>query len=132
MTHWFEGNFREARRYLGQALANGDGGRDREILYRFGQDVASPAMTYQSIVLWCLGYFDHACSLADEAISCALATQHVPTIAYAHAHAAIFAIIQRDGRRRTRKHSAPSLRSTECRFGLRSAPTLKAGCGAVP
>jgi DNA-binding response OmpR family regulator/class 3 adenylate cyclase/predicted ATPase len=99
MTHWFEGHFREARRYLGRALAIRGGSRDREILYRFGQDVASPAMTYQSIVLWCLGYFDHADSLADEAISCALATQHVPTIAYAHAHAAIFAIIQRDCRR---------------------------------
>ncbi len=38
-THWFEGNFLEARADLGQALTIFDPERDCELAFRFGQDI---------------------------------------------------------------------------------------------
>jgi predicted ATPase len=99
MTCWFEGNFVAARRHLEQVLAIYDAVRDRELVVRFGQDVASPAMVYLAMVLWSLGVLDRADSLHEGAVQHALRTMHVPTISYAHAHAAVFEMIRRDRER---------------------------------
>jgi predicted ATPase len=97
MTDWFQGNFTEARRHLEQTLAIYDAVRDRELVFRFGQDVASPAMAYLALVFWPLGVLDRAASLNEEAVAHALGTMHVPTVLYAHAHAATFETMRRDG-----------------------------------
>jgi class 3 adenylate cyclase/predicted ATPase len=106
MTRWFEGNFVAARKHLEQALAIYDAVRDRDLVFRFGQDVASPAMVYLAMVLWPLGLLECAGSLHEEAVQHALRTKHVPTISYAYAHAVIFEMIRRD-----RVRVAPHLES---------------------
>jgi class 3 adenylate cyclase/predicted ATPase len=96
MTRWFEGNFVAARRHLEQVLAIYDAVRDRELVFRFGQDVASPAMVYLAMALWSSGVLDRARSLHEGAVHHALRTMHVPTISYAYGHAAVFEMIRRD------------------------------------
>jgi class 3 adenylate cyclase/predicted ATPase len=96
MTRWFEGNFVAARRHLEHVLASYDAVRDRELVFRFGQDVASPAMVYLAMALWSLGVLDCASSLNKQAVIHALETAHIPTISYAYAHAATFETIRRN------------------------------------
>jgi class 3 adenylate cyclase/predicted ATPase len=106
MTRWFEGNFIKAQRHLEQSLAIYDAVRDRELGFRFGQDLASPAMAYLALVLWSLGAHDRAVMLIEEAVTHALETKHIPTIAYAYAHAATF-----DAMRRDRGRAAPRVQA---------------------
>jgi class 3 adenylate cyclase/predicted ATPase len=106
MTRWFEGNFIEARKYLERSLAICDAVQDRELVFRFGQDLASPAVAYLAMTLWPLGVLDRAGSLIEQAVCQALKTRHLPTIAYGHAHGAIFAMIRRD-----RPRAAPHVRA---------------------
>ena len=107
-TRWYEGNFVTARRHLEQVVAICNGVQDRELVFRFGLDVASPAMTYLALTLWALGRFDRACSLMEEAVVYALETKHIPTIALAHNQAAMFEMMRRD-RPRTAPHARAHL-----------------------
>jgi hypothetical protein len=103
-TLFYEGNFVAARQHLEQVLAICNAVRDREPVFRFGLDVASPAMTYLALTLWALGRFGRACSLMEEAVARALETGHIPTIALAHDQAAGFEMMRRD-RLRTAPHA---------------------------
>src|SRR6185437_10255297 len=96
LTRWFEGNLVEARRHLEVALGRDEATTDRDFLHRFGQDIASPAMLYLALVLWLTGTVDRARALAADAVARAIATGHAPTIAYAHAHAVILAMLGRN------------------------------------
>ena len=96
MTRWFEGDFVGARTHLERTLALYDNARDRELAFRFGQDVASSAMAYLALVLWPLGILGKARQVAEETIIHALRTKHVPTIAYAYAHSATFEMMRGD------------------------------------
>jgi predicted ATPase len=102
-TRWYEGNFTEARRHLEQALAICDAVGDRELVFPFGQDVASSSMVYLAMALWPLGVLDPANSLVETAVTRAVATGHIPTIAYLYAHAVFFEMMRRD-RLRTAPH----------------------------
>jgi predicted ATPase len=82
-TNWFEGKFAEARADLERALAIFDSGRDRELAFRFGQDVAVTATAFLACVMWPLGDVDRARQFADEMVARALRDGHVPTIAWA-------------------------------------------------
>jgi class 3 adenylate cyclase/DNA-binding winged helix-turn-helix (wHTH) protein/tetratricopeptide (TPR) repeat protein len=84
MTRWYMGDFVTAREHLEQVLAI------------FGQDLASPAMVYLAQVLWLLGNLSGAGLLVERAVNHALGTKHIPTIAYAHAHAATFEMMRCD------------------------------------
>ncbi len=95
-TRWYEGNFFAARRHLEQAVAICNAVQDRELVFRFGLDVASPAMTYLALTLWPLGLSERASSLMEEAVVHALETKHIPTIALAHNQAAMFEMDRRD------------------------------------
>ncbi len=103
-TRFYEGNFVVARQHLEQVLAICNAVRDREPVFRFGLDVASPAMTYLALTLWALGRFGRACSLMEQAVARALETGHIPTIALAHDQAAGFEMMRRD-RLRTAPHA---------------------------
>jgi tetratricopeptide (TPR) repeat protein len=130
MTYWFEADFVAAQPHLEQALAIYDAARDRELVFRFGQDVASPAMVFLALVFWPLGVLDCAGSLNEDAVIHALGTAHVPIILYAYACAAIFEMMRRD-RSATAPHAEALLdiaREHSIRCGLRSAPFRKAGC----
>jgi class 3 adenylate cyclase/predicted ATPase len=96
MTHWFTGDFGTARPPLELALRQYDGARDRLLVHRFGQDLAVPALAYLAMTLWPLGECREASHYVEDAVSHALHTEHVPTIAYAYLHAAFFAMLRRD------------------------------------
>src|SRR5262249_24739742 len=52
VTEWYLGNFELARAHLGQTLAMFDPQRDRDLTYRFGQDVGVSAMVIMALALW--------------------------------------------------------------------------------
>jgi hypothetical protein len=105
-THWYEGNFVEARRHLERALAIQVAAQDRDATFHLSQDTITPSRIHLALTLWGLGILDRTHGLIEQAIIHALATRHVPTIAFAHAHAVIFQMIRRD-----RKRSAPHLKT---------------------
>ncbi len=96
MTNWFAGDFITAKKHLEPALARYDSERDHLLAFRFGQDLAVPAMAYLALTLWPLGVGQGACGFLDRAITHAVGTKHVPTIAYAWLHASMFEMIRRD------------------------------------
>ena len=67
MTHWFAGEYREAREHLERALALFQPGRDDDLAFRFGQDPGVAAMLYLALMLWPLGDVERASSLVRDA-----------------------------------------------------------------
>ncbi len=66
-THWFAGEYVEARDHLERALALFQPGRDDDLAFRFGHDAGVAAMLYLAIMLWPLGDVERAVSLVDGA-----------------------------------------------------------------
>jgi predicted ATPase len=95
-TSWYKGDFSEARQRLEQALAIDDSARHREPILHFNLDVTSTAMVFLPLVLWPLGLLDHAASFVEKAVSSALETSHIPSIALVYLYAADFEMIRRD------------------------------------
>jgi class 3 adenylate cyclase/predicted ATPase len=87
-TRWFQGDYVGARAHLESALAAYDSERDRHLASRFGYHIGVNAMVYLARVLWALGNVDRAARLYEEALSLALTTGHLPTLAMAHGYAA--------------------------------------------
>ena len=92
-THWFAGNFREARADLERALAIFDSERDRELAFRFGQDVVVTANSFLACVLWPLGEVDRAHRLAEEMVMRAVRGGHIATIAWVRVVHALFEVM---------------------------------------
>jgi tetratricopeptide (TPR) repeat protein len=80
MTRWFQGDFVGAREHTEQVLTIYDRDRDRELVFKFGQDYGITAMSFLALVLWPLGEVDRARRIAEEAVSQALQMGHVPTL----------------------------------------------------
>ena len=55
ITHWFAGEYAEARDHLERALTLFQPGRDDDLAFRFGQDAGVAAMCYLAIASWPLG-----------------------------------------------------------------------------
>ena len=66
ITHWFAGEFVEARDHLGRALALFQPGRDDEMAFRFGMDPGVSAMAFLAFALWSFGEIDRAVSLTER------------------------------------------------------------------
>ena len=96
VTQWFTGNFVEARTHLEQAVAIFDPERDRDLAFRFGQDVGVSAMVYLAIVLWPLGEVDRAREIADATAARIAKLNHLATSTYGLMHCAMFEIIGRN------------------------------------
>ena len=96
ITHWFAGEFVEARRHLERALALFQSGRDDDLAYRFGMDPGVPAMAYLGLTLWSLGEIDRAVSLVECARERAKGLTHAHTLALGTMHAAMFELMRRD------------------------------------
>jgi class 3 adenylate cyclase/predicted ATPase len=92
-TDWFAGNFLEARASLERALANFDPERDRELAFRFGQDVGVTAMGFLACVLWPLGHVDHARRLNEDMMALAFQNGHAASIAFGHFLYAVFEVM---------------------------------------
>jgi len=98
-TCWFLGDFVAARRHLEQALAGYDPERDRSLAFQFGQDVVVSAMINLAHVLWPLGELERARRLVEEALTLAMRSGHVPTMAYGQYYKCLFEAVARNAAR---------------------------------
>ena len=95
-THWFAGEYREARDHLEHALAMFQPGRDDDLAFRFGQDVGVAAMLYLAPVLWPLGEIGRAVSLVGDAEARIAGLAHIGTRAFGKWHAGMFELMRGD------------------------------------
>ena len=96
ITHWFAGEFAEARDHLERALALFEPGRDDDLTYRFGMDPGVPAMAYLAFVLWSFGEIDCALSLAERMRERTAGLTHANTLALGTMHATAFELMRGD------------------------------------
>jgi tetratricopeptide (TPR) repeat protein len=96
ITHWFAGEFVEARDHLKRALALFQPGRDDEMAFRFGPDPGVSAMAYLAFALWPLGEVDRAVSFIERMSARIADLTNANTLAYGAVHAAHFALMRGD------------------------------------
>jgi predicted ATPase len=96
ITHWFAGEYIEARVHLEQALALFQPGRDDDLAFRFGHDPGVGAMLYLAVALWPLGDVERAVSLVRSAEARLGGVAHIATRAYGHMHATMFELMRGD------------------------------------
>jgi tetratricopeptide (TPR) repeat protein len=101
MTHWFAGEYLEAREHLEQALALFQPGRDEDLAFRFGQDPGVAAMMNLAFTLWPLGDIGRAIALVRDAKARSATLVHVGTRAYGKSFAAMFELMRGDLSRAT-------------------------------
>ena len=95
-THWFAGEYSEARARLERALALFQPGRDDDLAFRFGQDVGVTAMFFLAVTLWPLGDIERAASLGRDAAARVAGLAHIGTRAYGKWSAAMFELMRGD------------------------------------
>jgi predicted ATPase len=95
-TAWYAGDFVAARRHLDQALAIFDPQRDRELTYRFGQDMGVAIRVFLAYTLWPLGEIERAGRVSDDMLARAAASGHTLTQVFAHFHYALLKLTSRD------------------------------------
>jgi class 3 adenylate cyclase/predicted ATPase len=96
LTHWFAGEYVEARGHLERALALFKPGRDDDLAFRFGLDPGVAAMASLAVALWPLGEIARAISLVESAQERSASITHIGTQAYAKMYAAMFQLMQDD------------------------------------
>ncbi len=96
VTHWFAGEFIEARHHLERALALFQSGRDDDLAFRFGQDAGVAAMLFLALTLWPLGHIGRAVALVGDAEARIAGLPHIGTRAFGRMHAALFALMLGD------------------------------------
>ena len=96
MTHWFAGEYREAREHLERALALFQPGRDDDLAFFFAQDAGVAAMNFLALTLWPLGDTERARSLIESAQTRSASVTHIGTHAYEKAVAAWFELMRGD------------------------------------
>ena len=109
-THWFAGEYREAREHRERALALFQPGRDDDLAFRFGHDASVGAMLYLGLILWPLGDIERAVSLVRGVEDRIARLTHVGTYAYAKFHAAMFELMRGD-RSRAAAHAVELART---------------------
>ena len=96
VTQWFTGNYVEARAHFEKAVAIFDPDRDRDLAFRFGQDVGVSATVYLAMALWPLGEVNRARKIADAAAARIAKLNHLATSTYGLMHCAMFEIVARN------------------------------------
>ena len=96
VTEWYLGNFELARAHLGRTLAMFDPQRDRDLTYRFGQDMGVTAMVFMALALWPLGEIDQARRIGEEGLARAAASGHMLTTVFGHFQYALLHVARRD------------------------------------
>ncbi len=94
LTKWAEGDFVGARSHLELALGTFNPDRDRDLAFRFGQDLSVAAMSYLALALWPLGEVDRALDLIERVKSRITEIQHIGTVAYGYVHAIMFEMMR--------------------------------------
>jgi tetratricopeptide (TPR) repeat protein len=95
-THWFAGEYREAREQLERALDLFRPGRDDDLAFRFGQDQGVAVMLYLALTLWPLGDIGRAISLVGDAEARIAGLAHTGTRAYGKWHVVMFELMRGD------------------------------------
>jgi class 3 adenylate cyclase/predicted ATPase len=95
-THWFAGEYREARSHLERALALFKPGRDDDLALRFGHDVGVAAMLILGLVVWPLGDVERAISLVGGAEARTASLTYIGARAYGAMFAAMFNLMRGD------------------------------------
>jgi tetratricopeptide (TPR) repeat protein len=95
-THWFAGEYEQAREHLERALALFRPGRDDDLAFRFGQDAGVAAMADLAHALWSVGEVDRATSLMQRLEARIAVVAHVGTLAFGRLHLAIFELRRGD------------------------------------
>jgi tetratricopeptide (TPR) repeat protein len=96
MTHWFAGEYFEAREHLEHALALFQPGRDDDLTFRFGNDAGVAAMLNLALTLWPLGDVGRAVFLVGEAGARITGLAHVGTRAFGTTCTAMFELLRGD------------------------------------
>ena len=96
ITHWYAGEYPQAREHLERALALFQPGRDDDLAFRFVHDVGVAAMLCLALTLWPLGDITRAVSLVGEAEARSSGLAHIATRAHARQHAALFELMRGD------------------------------------
>jgi predicted ATPase len=94
ITHWFAGEYRDAREHLERALALFQPGRDDEMALRFGPDPGVSSMAYLAFACWPLGQIDRAISLIERMKLRIATLKHANTLALGRMYAAQFALMR--------------------------------------
>jgi predicted ATPase len=95
ITRWFAGDYLSAHMHLESAVAAYSYERDHHLAARFGFDLGVLAMFVLVRVLWALGEVDRAVQLAEQGLSLALQTAHIPSMAFAWFASCFFAALRR-------------------------------------
>ena len=95
-THWFAGEFLQARQHIERALALFQPGRDDDLAFRFGIDAGVGAMLYLALTLWPLGGIGRAISLVRDAEARSASLAHIGTRAHGKRHVAMFELMRGD------------------------------------
>ena len=95
-THWFAGEYRQARSHLKKALALFKPGRDDDLALRFGHDVGVAAMLILGLVLWPLGDVERAISHVGSAEARTSGLTYIGARAYGTMWAAMFKLMRGD------------------------------------
>jgi tetratricopeptide (TPR) repeat protein len=90
LTCLLQGNFTDARAHIEEALRVCDPGWDRDVKFRFGQDIGAAATGFLAHATWVLGEVGRARALIEEAAARAVETGHVPTLANAYTYKIVF------------------------------------------
>jgi class 3 adenylate cyclase/predicted ATPase len=95
-TRWFEGNYVDSRIHFERAVAVYDGARDSSRMSRFSYDPGVVIKSNYALTLWPLGDVGRATHSVESALSLALQSGHIPTIAVAHYYFCLFEAIRRN------------------------------------
>ena len=96
VTRSYEGDFVAARASLEKSLATFDRERDRDLAFRFVQDIGVSATIHLAKTLWAQGEIHRASDLAIASLEQADQTGHVATIVYAYCVHAFLLVARRD------------------------------------
>ena len=96
VTRSYEGDFVAARASLEKTLATFDPERDRDLAFRFAQDIGVSATIHLAYTLWAQGEIHRANDLAIASVEQADRTGHVATMVYAHCVHAFLLVVRHD------------------------------------
>jgi tetratricopeptide (TPR) repeat protein len=129
ITHYFAGEYVEARHHLERALSLFEPGRDDDLAFRFGVDPGVPPMAYLAFVLWSLGEIDRSLPLIEQMRERLSGLTHAHTLALGAMHATVFELMRGDrSRARANALDLPaSCANTICACSARTGSFLRAG-----
>ncbi len=96
VTRSYEGDFVAARAALEKTLATFNPQRDRDLAFRFVQDIGVSATIQLAQTLWAQGEIRRANDLAIGSVEQADRTGHVATMVYVHCVHAFLLVVRRD------------------------------------